>query len=57
MDINSWKIYEDVTFGAYICVGLKFLTLRELDKKYLESSEKWFRKRMDKISWTDRVRK
>jgi len=37
--------------------GAENWTLREVDKKYLESFEKWFWKRMDKISWTDRVRK
>jgi hypothetical protein len=30
-------------------------TLRKLDQKYLESFEMWCWRRIDKISWTDRV--
>jgi hypothetical protein len=30
-------------------------TLRKLDQKYLESFEMWCWRRMEKISWTDRV--
>jgi hypothetical protein len=29
--------------------------VRKLDQKYLESFEKWSWRRMEKISWTDRV--
>jgi hypothetical protein len=35
--------------------GAETLTLRKLDRKYLESFEKWCRRRTEKISWTDRV--
>jgi hypothetical protein len=35
---------------------LKLKTLRKIDKKYLESIEMWFRRRMENVSWTDRVR-
>jgi hypothetical protein len=31
-------------------------TLRKVDQKYLESFEVWCWRRMEKISWTDRVR-
>jgi hypothetical protein len=31
-------------------------TPRKVDQKCLESFEMWFRKRMEKISWTDCVR-
>ena len=31
-------------------------TLRKVDQKYLESFELWCLRRMEKISWTDRVR-
>jgi hypothetical protein len=37
--------------------GAETGTLREVDQKYLESSEMWCWRRMEKISWTDRVRK
>jgi hypothetical protein len=32
------------------------LELNIIDQKYLESSETWCWRRMEKISWTDRVR-
>ena len=36
--------------------GAETWTLRNVDQKYLESFEMWCWKRMEKISWTDRVR-
>ena len=36
--------------------GAETWTLRKVDKKYLESLEMWRWRRMEKISWTDRVR-
>jgi hypothetical protein len=36
--------------------GAKTLTHWKADQKYLESSEMWYWKRMEKISWTDHVR-
>jgi hypothetical protein len=36
--------------------GAETWTLRKVDKKYLESFEMWCRRRMEKMSWTDRVR-
>jgi hypothetical protein len=36
--------------------GAETWTLRKVDKKYLESFEMWCWRRMEKISWTDRVR-
>ena len=35
---------------------LKLGTLQAADEKYLESSEMWCWRRMEKISWTDHVR-
>jgi hypothetical protein len=35
---------------------LKIQTLQKVDQKYLESSEMWCWRRMEKISWTDDVR-
>ena len=32
-------------------------TLWKVDQKYMESSEMWDWRRMEKISWTDRVSK
>jgi hypothetical protein len=36
--------------------GAEKWTLRKIDQKYLESFEMWCWRRMEKISWTDRVR-
>jgi hypothetical protein len=36
--------------------GAETWTLWEVDRKYLESSELWCWRRMEKISWTDSVR-
>jgi hypothetical protein len=36
--------------------GAETWTLRKIDQKYLESFEMWCWRRMEKISWTDRVR-
>jgi hypothetical protein len=36
--------------------GSETWTLRKVDQKYLESFEMWCWRRMEKISWTDRVR-
>jgi hypothetical protein len=36
--------------------GTETSTLQKIDQKYLESFEMWCWRRMEKISWTDRVR-
>jgi hypothetical protein len=36
--------------------GAETWALRKVDQKYLESFEIWCWRRMEKISWTDRVR-
>ena len=36
--------------------GAETWTLREVDQKHLESFEMWYWRRMEKVSWTDRVR-
>jgi len=36
--------------------GAETWTLRAVDQKHLESFEMWYRRRMEKISWTDHVR-
>ena len=36
--------------------GAETWTIRAADQKYLESSEMWCWRRMEKISWTDHVR-
>jgi uncharacterized protein YnzC (UPF0291/DUF896 family) len=36
--------------------GFEIWTLQKVNQKYLESFKMWFRRRMEKISWTDSVR-
>ena len=36
--------------------GAETWTLREADQKYMEGFEMWCWRRMEKISWTDRVK-
>jgi hypothetical protein len=43
------------TWGITLC-GAETWTLRKVDQKYLESLELWCWRRMEKISWTDRVK-
>ena len=43
-------IWSIASYGAESC------TLRAGDQKHLESSEMWIWRRMERISWTDRVR-
>jgi hypothetical protein len=58
MDLELWKIL--VLVKCYIwSIALKCAetwTLREVDQKHMESFEMWCWRRMEKISWTDRVR-
>jgi hypothetical protein len=37
--------------------GAETWTLRSVDQKYLESFEMWYWRRMEKICWTDHVKK
>jgi len=49
------KICKFYSRNIHFCVA-EILTLRNLDRNYLESFEMWFWKWMDKNIWTDRVR-
>jgi hypothetical protein len=42
--------------GSIVFYGAEVRTLRKVDQKYLESSEMWCWRRMEKISWTERGR-
>jgi len=42
-------------WSAALC-GAENWTLRKVDRKYLENFDIWYWRRMEKISWTDRVR-
>ena len=46
----KWYIWSIALYGA------ETWTLRVIDQKHLESFEMWCLRRMENISWTDRVR-
>ena len=48
--ILKWYIWSVVLYGA------ETWTHRKVDQKYLESFKMWCWRRMEKTSWTDRVR-
>jgi hypothetical protein len=39
-----------------MCGGAETWTFREMHQKYMKISEVWCWKRMEKVSWTDRVK-
>jgi hypothetical protein len=49
------KLVKCYIWSIALC-GAETWTLRNVDRKYLESFEMWCWRRMEKISWTDRVR-
>ena len=49
------KLVKCYIWSIALC-GAETWTFRKVDKKYLESSEMRCWRRMEKISWTDRVR-
>ena len=56
LDLNlRKKLVKCYIWSTTLC-GAETVTLRKVDQKYLESFEMWCCRRMEKISWTDRVR-
>ena len=53
--INDFALCRN--YIAISASGAETWTLRAADQKYLESFEMWCWRRMEKISWTDHVRK
>jgi hypothetical protein len=49
------KLVKCYIWYKYMC-GVDIWTLRKVDQKCVGSFEMWFWRRMEKISWTDRVR-
>jgi hypothetical protein len=49
------KLVNWYIWGTTLC-GAETWTIRAVDQKHLESFEMWCWRRMEKISWTDRVR-
>jgi hypothetical protein len=56
LDLNSRKKLVKCYIWCTALYGAETWTLRKVYEKYLKSSEMWCWRRMDKISWTDRVR-
>ena len=48
------KLVKCYTWNAAFC-GAETSTLRKVDQKYMASFEMWCWRRMEQISWTDRV--
>jgi hypothetical protein len=49
------KLVRCCVWGTALC-GVETWTLRKVDQKYVGRLEMWCWRRMEKISWTDRVR-
>jgi hypothetical protein len=56
LDLNLRKKLVKCYIWSIALYGAETWTLWKMDQKYLESFEMWCWRRMEKISWTDRVR-
>ena len=56
LDLNLRKNLVKCYIWSMALNSAETWTLRAADQKYLESSEMWCWRRMEKISWTDHVR-
>jgi hypothetical protein len=56
LDLNLRKKLVKCYIWNIALYGAETWTLRKVDQKYLEGFEMWCWRRIDKISWTDRVR-
>jgi hypothetical protein len=56
LDLNLRKKLVKCYIWSKALCGAEKWTLRKVDQKYLERFEMWCWRRMEKISWTDRVR-
>jgi hypothetical protein len=55
-DFNLLSFTSPVIFSDMKKCSVETRILRKLDHKYVESFEIWCWRRLEKISWTDRVR-
>jgi hypothetical protein len=55
-DLNLRKKLVKCYIWSMALYGAESWTLRAVDQKHLESFEMWCWRRMEKLSWTDRVR-
>jgi hypothetical protein len=56
LDFNLRKELVKCYIWSIALYGAETWTLRKVDQNYLETFEMWCWRRMEKISWTDRVR-
>jgi hypothetical protein len=56
LDLNLRKKLVKCYIWSIALCGAETWTLEKVDQKYLESFDMWCWRRMEKISWTDRVR-
>jgi hypothetical protein len=56
LDLNLRKKLVKCYIWGIALYGAETWTLRKVDQKYLKCFEMWCWRRMEKISWTDRVR-
>jgi hypothetical protein len=56
LELNLRKKLVKCYIWSIAFYGAQTWTLRKMDQKYLETFEMWCWRRMEKISWTDRVR-
>jgi hypothetical protein len=56
LDLNLRKKLVKCYIWSIALDGAETWTFRDVDQKYLESFEMWCWRRLEKISWTDRVR-
>jgi hypothetical protein len=56
LDLNLRKKLVKCYIWSIAFYGAETWTLRNVDQQYLESFEMWCWRRMEKISWTDRMR-
>ena len=56
LDLDLRKKLVKCYIWSMVLYGAETWTLRAADQKYLESSEMWCWRRMEKISWIDHVR-
>jgi hypothetical protein len=57
LDLNVRKKLVKCYVWSMALNGAETRSLRKVNQKYLESFEKWCWRRMQMISWTDRLRK
>jgi hypothetical protein len=55
LDLNLRKKLAECYIWSLALCGAETWTLQKVDQKYLESFEMWCWRKMQKISWTDRV--